>query len=79
VAGNNGIEGVMMSSGTGHKSKFVEIGSKFNGYKRSCNFQERGAADFLLLPDELLVLLLGLLEGFLEEIGICNVCLANVE
>jgi hypothetical protein len=79
VAGNNGIDGVMVSSGTGHKSKLVEIRSKFNGYKRHRNLQERGAADFLLLADELLVLLLGLLEGFLEEIGICNVWLANIE
>lgn len=28
MAGNNGIDGVKMSSGTGHKSKLVEIGSK---------------------------------------------------
>lgn len=27
MAGNDGIDGVMMSSGTGHKSKLVEIGS----------------------------------------------------
>jgi hypothetical protein len=78
-AGNNGIDGAMKSPGRGQKSNLVEIGLRFNDYKKHRNLQECGAAGFLLLADELLVLLLGLLEGLLEEIGICSVWLAKIE